>query len=210
MFDFATNQWTWLSGLNPSNKAANLGVYGVQGVPAPANRPGHRANFGMAIDTVGQYIWVFGGSGYGETDFDSMNDLWRFDLRSGLWTWISGANTVAESNTEKVPGARYSHGFDVDSNKQKIYVFAGTGYDVDGVSDKLNDLWVYDITGNSWTLLSGSLSILGKANYGVKGVFSEPNTPGARTDHAAALCDDLFCVFGGSGLDNSTRSGKLL
>src|SRR5438046_1581589 len=57
-FDPATNEWTWIKG---SNNPLQAGVYGIQGIPAPANTPGGRA-WGVCtfVDTSG-YLWLYGG-----------------------------------------------------------------------------------------------------------------------------------------------------
>ena len=38
-YDPSTNQWTWING---DSTIYTAGVYGIKGVAAPANKPGHR------------------------------------------------------------------------------------------------------------------------------------------------------------------------
>ena len=91
-FDPATSMWTWVNGIPNINV---IGIYGVQGVPAPSNRPGSRG-WGCAswTDQVGD-LWMFGGWG---TDINGqtgpLSDLWRYHIATNEWTWMSGAQTV--------------------------------------------------------------------------------------------------------------------
>jgi hypothetical protein len=48
---------------------------------------------------------LFGGEGHDSTDnTGGLNDLWRYNLSTGLWTWMSGSDTLgaarAIGNTE--------------------------------------------------------------------------------------------------------------
>lgn len=71
----ASNEWTWLKG---NNSAAELGVYGIQGVPAAINRPGSRS-FGASWTDNANNLWLFGGVGNSSSIFDygDLNDLWK-------------------------------------------------------------------------------------------------------------------------------------
>jgi hypothetical protein len=51
--------WTWMKGTNIINQ---LGTYGAQGAPDPANTPGARENATAWTDGAGG-LWVFGGKG---------------------------------------------------------------------------------------------------------------------------------------------------
>ena len=68
-------------------------------------------------------------------------------------------------------------------------------------SSSLNDLWRYRVNDSTWTWMSGSDSSDQSGIYGVKGVSSPSNVPGAR-DGATGWYDSLreeFWLFGGSG-----------
>jgi len=66
--------WTWMGGTSSPN---SLSVYGTQGTPDPANRPG--ARYGGATWTFGTEFFYFGGYGYGQSNFlGRFNDLWRY------------------------------------------------------------------------------------------------------------------------------------
>jgi len=61
------NTWTWVSGSNtiPANGVIS-GVYGTQGIPAPANVPGARYGAVSWADKNGN-LWLFGGDGFDST-----------------------------------------------------------------------------------------------------------------------------------------------
>lgn len=52
-----TNVWTWVSGDSTKNNAP---IYGTQGVPAAANKPGDRDAQAKWMDAAGN-LWIFGG-----------------------------------------------------------------------------------------------------------------------------------------------------
>ena len=87
----APNIWTWVSGNYSLN---NLGNYGKKGVAAAINVPGARHQSADWIDSNGN-LWLFGGYGNdNETGPGRLNDLWKFNIKSGLWTWVSGNYSI--------------------------------------------------------------------------------------------------------------------
>src|SRR4030095_7707312 len=65
-----SSDWTFVSG---SLNTGELGVYGIQGVPDPANRPGSKDGAPSWRDTSG-HLWLFGCYGI----YGIRNDLWKF------------------------------------------------------------------------------------------------------------------------------------
>jgi hypothetical protein len=102
-FDPVTGEWTWMHG---SAFTAQPGVYGVQGIPSPANHPGGRQAATTWVDNDG-FLWLFGGYGYAATGFQSgLNDLWKYDIASNEWTWVDGSNAgnqIGVYGTQGVP-----------------------------------------------------------------------------------------------------------
>lgn len=92
-YDPTTNIWTWMSGSKFRNPTAN---YGTKGVASADNQPPGRYGHSMWIDDSGN-VWLYGGWGVTE-DFGNnsnnqageFNDLWKFDIKTNLWTWIGG------------------------------------------------------------------------------------------------------------------------
>ncbi len=101
-FDPATTNWTWIKG---TNVVGQIGTYGMQGVPAPGNKPGKRQ---YAVSWTGNTgaLWLFGGYGYGAAASDGyLNDLWKFDTFGGISldtqalgfsATVQGANPAAQ------------------------------------------------------------------------------------------------------------------
>ena len=89
----AHGEWTWMSGADTDGQAP---VYGTQGTPSAANVPGARGAGISWADSSGN-LWLFGGYGYHKNNdvdyYGSLNDLWRFDIATHEWTWMSGADT---------------------------------------------------------------------------------------------------------------------
>ena len=175
-----TNMWTWVGGSNRliyitySLGYGQLGVYGTLGTPASTNIPGGRRDAATWIDTNGD-LWLYGGEGNDSIGFDGqLNDLWKYSISKGQWTWISGSpaltgcsGTVGSCGTGGVygtlgtpastnaPGGRSQAAAWTDSNGV-FWMFGGHGYDSQPTLSYLNDLWKYDPKTNLWTWVSGS------------------------------------------------------
>ncbi|MBI2448145.1 hypothetical protein HYV44_01095, partial [Candidatus Microgenomates bacterium] len=100
----------------------------------PTARNGHSAVW----NTGNNLMYVFGGSADGTS---YRNDLWTFDP-TGSGTWAEIADTGP-------PTARDGHIGVWDSLNNDMIVFSG----YDGTS-YFNEIWNYDIAGNTWTQLS--------------------------------------------------------
>src|ERR1035437_8990633 len=142
--------WTWVSG---SNAYRQFGTYGTKGLAAPGNVPGARSGSVSWTDTSGN-LWLFGGYGYVAGTDDYLNELWKFDVTSGEWTWVSGSNAYRQFGTYgtkglaapgNVPGARSGSVSWTDTNGN-LWLFGGYGSVAgrDGLpptDDYSNELW---------------------------------------------------------------------
>ncbi len=225
-YDPATNNWTWMSGEKTINPSGN---YGTKGVAASTNQPrarGYDWAGGAAagwMDTAGNF-WVFGGRGYNKanTAQGHLNDLWKYDLAAGMWTWVGGSDesnqtgnygTKGTAATTNQPGSRYAPTYWTD-NTGKFWLFGGYGYDKNGGTIvSLNDLWRYDPATGLWTWMHGS--DVGNANgiYGVRGVANPANTPGGRRsmgtgEHWVDVNGRLW-LYGGEGYARTGTAGQL-
>jgi len=137
-FNTATSQWAWVSG-DPTA----VTIYSSAGAAWAQSTnyyPGGRNNSSMWYDKHG-YIWVFGG--YGDPISGGpgyMNDLWRYNIATKQWAFISGTynafNKASVFATQgyilqtNVLGARNAPIAWYDGTY--AYVFGANGYDVVG------------------------------------------------------------------------------
>jgi len=194
-----TNEWTWVKG------NALLGqqpVYGLKGVPDPANSPGERS-FGIPtwVDTTGN-LWLFGGNNYD-------NDLWRYDISTNEWTWISGDTIVGAAgihgiqgvpSVSNIPGARTETCSSWTDSLNNLWLFGGLGYDDTLGFGFLNDLWKYNIATNEWTWMKGSVYHGASVNYGTRKISNTTNDPGGRFTYTKWKdMQENFWIMGGQG-----------
>jgi N-acetylneuraminic acid mutarotase len=215
----STGLWTWVGGSNGSGSLA--GVYGTLGTASPSNAPGARYWATSWADSKGN-LWLFGGVGRASgTGNGHLNDLWRFNISSGEWTWMAGSDTAeaagvygtmgtaAPTNT---PGARYWTANWADSS-DSLWFFGGScGLNCpNGTGGYFSDLWKYSTASGQWTWVSGPQTLNAFASYGTKGVAAATNIPGARQSplswHAAG--SGPLWMFGGYGYV-STQNGQYL
>ncbi len=93
-FDPVTGYWTWMKG---ANTVVTAGTHGTLGVPAPENTPGSR-QFAVSWTDASGALWLYGGQGRdGGGTFGDLNDLWKYDVDTGNWTWMQGASNGEQS-----------------------------------------------------------------------------------------------------------------
>jgi hypothetical protein len=203
-------QWTWMGG---STTAGAKGVYGTQGTAAASNIPGGRQNAVSWVDSAGN-LWLFGGTGLDSngTVADYLNDLWRYDTSTGLWTWFSGSNvrdaigvygTEGTAAAGNAPGAR-ANAVSWKDSSGNLWLFGGGGFDGSGNIGFLSDLWQYNPVTGYWTWIIGSSIIDTQGNYGTLGTPAATNIPGGR-EEASAWTDSAgnFWLFGGLVFDGN-------
>lgn len=218
-FSPATLQWTeYDTGHSTALNAP--GIYGTLGVAAAANVPGARKSALTWIDGGGN-LWLFGGQGYDAAgNVGPLNDLWKFDTTSSLWTWEGGSTNVGAAGTygtagvaasSNAPGARYA-GASWRDTAGNFWMLGATGYDSNGKLGTLNDLWTYSTTTGQWTWINGSSTVEPPASYGLLGITTPANTPGgyASTNVASVDAAGHLLLMGGTGLPDSSITGGLL
>jgi len=215
MYTPVTNMWTWING---DNTLAQYGIYGTQGVTVAGNKPGARNGAVIWKDNTG-LIWLFGGTGLAASGSSGrLNDLWKYDPATNMWTWIKGDNAVNQGGiygalgtgaaTNK-PGGRVLSCSWIDSGGN-MWLFGGNGYDAANNQGELGDLWEYNVGTNQWTWIKGSNTRNPVAVYGTQGVSSSTNLPGARNGGVAWVdSQDNLWLMGGSGFDGNTTLGNL-
>lgn len=213
------NQWTWMMG---TNTWAGPAVYGLQGVPSSANTPGARG-VGVCswVDKNGVF-WLYGGQVNGPSPY-LKDDLWKYDPNPGSvtfnqWTWVKGSTGTAQYNAQygtkgfsspaNTPGARFETSATWTDTLGNLWLFGGV---IDGPFYRANDLWKYDPAINEWTWMNGNSTYSEPGVYGVKGIASPANTPGARmcfTTWTDKKTNTLW-MFGGEGFDKDSTLGNL-
>jgi N-acetylneuraminic acid mutarotase len=200
--------FSWRKGSNLTNQP---GVYGTQGIPAPSNNPGAREAAATWKDSAGNF-WLFGGHGLGAgSSYGLLNDLWRFNPVTNLWTFVKG-DSIAGFNYNGIygtkgiasalnkPPAKQMSGSWVDANGN-FWLFGGDGVDSTGIVSSTNDLWRYNPLSNEWTWMSGSKIVNQPGTFGTLSVPAVANTPGARQNAACwtAATGNLW-LFGGNAI----------
>jgi hypothetical protein len=186
-FNRLTNQWTWISGNNSSNSVS--AIYGTKGVASSLNRPGGRSTRAYWIDMNGEF-WMFGGIGHGQlNDFGFLNDLWKLNPQTKMWTWMGGTSfvddagnygTMGVTNSTNLPRARMP-GCIWNDQAGNIYLFSGSG-NSGSTSGTMNDLWKYNMITGQWTWLKGSNTFHPEGYWGALGISNASNIPNGRTD----------------------------
>lgn len=196
VFDPTLVQWKYIAG---STTVGSLGHYGS--ASDVANIPSARSG-SVSWKTDNAVVYLFGGDGIGNTGTPGkLNDLWRYNIGTNQWSWLSGTNivnTVGTYTGSPVPGARKNASAWVLSDGQ-FGLFGGEGYNAtsDGM---LNDVWKFNPTLNTWSWFGGSSSINSAGVYGTIGTPSTSNIPGARRG-AATTIDSIgnLWMIGGYG-----------
>jgi len=119
----------------------------------------------------------------------------------GIWTWVSGSSTPSTAAgvygvqgvpaTSNTPPQCYSP-FCWTDNEGMFWLYGGNA--------SYADMWRYDPCTLEWTWIKGNGNINVVPHYGVQGIPSPLNTPGARRFTGASWVDqegDLW-LYGGS------------
>lgn len=209
----STNQWTWMSGATSTNQH---GQYGTLSVPSTTNVPGARY-FGTVWQDYSSNLYLFGGFGFANQSIPGaghLNDLWKFDVSAGTWTWLNGPDqinstgnygTLGIPSATNIPGARFSNTSWSDASGN-LWLFGGEGWEANAAngSGELNDLFRYNIANNTWTWMHGTNMLDQNGVYGTQGVPAPANVPGGRMYNTWwKTPDGRFWLYGGEGFDGS-------
>jgi N-acetylneuraminic acid mutarotase len=213
-YNYPSGQWTWVKG---SNSIDQNGIYGTMGSPAPTNNPGGRQASYSWLDQSGN-LWLFGGSGMPATGISSgdLNDMWRYNIPMGEWTWVKGTTLTNQTGTysptpalSNNPGGRSSGVTWVDA-AGSLWLFGGFGTPASSGTGAMNDLWMYDITVNTWRWVRGSNALAQNGTYGLQGIMAPSNIPGARMSLNSWIdASSNIWLFGGNGYPASGPDGEL-
>jgi N-acetylneuraminic acid mutarotase len=199
-FDPVTNNWTWMKGSSSPNTP---GSYGTIGVAAQSNNPGARMDAASWVDNNGNF-WLFGGDGLDAFGGDGrLNDLWKFDVNTKTWIWMSGSNFISAPGnygvqgvpaSSNMPPARSGMAYWAD-NVGNLWFYGGYDWDYKPMAD----LWRYTIATNTWTWMKGSAATNQPPSYGQFGTAAATNTPGGRIYSNSWIdAGNNLYLFGGS------------
>lgn len=223
-FNTVSGVWTlvkshWGDPSFPLTQQNDPGTFGTINIATTTNFPsGRREANGHHIIQDGE-LFLFGGQGLDSISTDGMlNDLWKYNIASGIWTWVKGPNLVDGGGTygtqlvadsANIPGARRGAAMWKDSTNT-IYLFGGFGFPDAGGSGYLADTWSLNPTTLDWTHLHGPTTTNATGTYGSIDVLTDDNRPGSRNLSAFWTDNnDRLWLYGGFGKDTTNSSDRL-
>ena len=216
-----SNEWAWIGGSSTIGSTfGQPGVYGGLGIPDKANVPGGRDGAASWTAKDGT-LWLFGGNGFDASGTSGLlNDLWKYDPSTALWTWMGGSNTVDQpgtypqtvgtSSNTAFPGARERATSWTDSSGN-FWLFGGGVLEAGNMEGAMNDLWEYNPSSGQWTWMSGSSTTNQAGIYpAAPGTTANGVGPGARSSATGWVDQNgKLWLFGGSGFDSAGNPGDL-
>lgn len=116
-----------------------------------------------------------------------------FPYTFAQWTYLAG-NQSLDSNPDylsQYPGGIHEHTMAV--RNFNLYIFGGSGHSGGSTSmGALNNLWKFDISGNTWELVSGSMNLTTSPDYITP-------YPGGLHQHSMCIYNGNIYIFGGRG-----------
>jgi PKD repeat protein len=145
-YDIAINEWTWISGSSSLNQQ---GFYGSQCTSSTITSPGGRGETRACWKDECNNFWLFGGR---DLNFNLYNDLWRYNLNTNQWYWMSGSSGVNQASvfgTQQVPSPLNVPAARMGAvswkNNNGLWLFGGLDYG----GSEWNDLWKFSVEDTS-------------------------------------------------------------
>ncbi|MCU0434861.1 MAG: gliding motility-associated C-terminal domain-containing protein [Bacteroidia bacterium] len=198
--------WTWVKGQSTTNSSGNFGTLGV---PSPTNAPPALYAAAAWTDLQGNF-WMYGGC----NNFGGYTaSMWRYEPATGNWTCMTSALSAngsygvqgVPSPTNHPPGRGFGMIAWTDLSGD-LWMFGGSGLDVNFADGRNADLWRYNIATNTWTWMKGPNITTFGGNFGVIGVPSPSNEPPSRDECRAGWVDnngDLWLFGGFNNIQNN-------
>jgi len=188
-----TNQWAWMGRFAATN-------HGTLGTGDTTTMPGGRGEANSAWTDSQGNLWLFGGTDPYEYAY---NDVWEYNVSTGIWTWMSGSPDTRDNGVYGTPGvpsvSNYPSGRCTNlfwkDNTGNFWLGGGRAYP-DNYMDQ--DIWKFDPQTLDWTWVKGpdgddSITI------GTTCEADTLNEGGPRYENRAdwKICDDLVITFAG-------------
>jgi hypothetical protein len=134
----------------------------------------------------------------------TMSDVWKYDIRNRMWTWIGGHNTTSTLTTYGTFGVesplnrlgfRHSSQYFFHSPSSSLVVIGGQSPSI------LGDIWRFNFTSEQWTWVDGSIAWNFWSKPGTKNVEAASNVMGSRYGGFAFVDPEnmKIYVYGGYG-----------
>jgi len=187
-YQIPTNTWTWMKGdsLGTTN-------YGTMGVEDSTVEPPSGYNYAHWKDTAGNF-WLY------PPDNSQGNAMFRYRPATNNWTWMSGYAPVTSSYHYGIKCVTDPANYPRPRTENRGYATVNGDFWMFGGSN-YNDLWMYKVTTNQWTWVSGDSILNPPGNWGTIGVSAPTNIPSGRLGNLA-WADEHNCriyFWGGAG-----------
>lgn len=184
-YDPVLNQWFWIKGPKQANQPA---IY--QSTDPSLIQP---ADKGGAVSwSVGNTLWLFSGA--------NQNDVWKYDITTGNWQWVNGqssSNVLPDYfSSNPFPGGK-SNAVGWKDSEDNVWIYGGSNP---------VDMWRYNMTSNTWTLIYKSELAETPPHYKIKGYSGIDIYPGSRAVSEAWVdAQNNFWMYGGRSPKSEKR-----
>ncbi len=179
-----TDEWTYFGG---DGANAPNGVFNIMTVQSPTTWPGGKLHGSPSWVDLNNDLWIYG------TESAWTNDLWKYNILSGEWTWMHGSGGIVTAptyGTQGTPSLANTPGGFIEENTDPWVDALGNLWFFtfeDGI------MWKFDTALNQWVWINGTPN--GAAVYGTIGTAAAANAPGD------AINDWTWCTWEDSNGD---------
>ncbi|MBL7790119.1 MAG: gliding motility-associated C-terminal domain-containing protein [Chitinophagales bacterium] len=167
--------------------------YGTKGIARSANWPKfmHQATTWK----IGNQVFIFGGS--------VGNELWEYNMKTGLWTWHGGGINTNHYHSYGTKGISSSANWPPIKFSLVSHWVKGSRCYLHGYGHDFyqNDLWEFNVASKKWTWILGDTIAMSEGSYSNKHCVDSPIFyPAPRIYHSSVMnnnCNSLFWFYGG-------------
>ncbi len=211
-YDPAIDQWAWMGTFDYTR-------HGIKGSGTSNTSPGGRIHANVSwTDSTGN-LWIYGGLYFDPNIWywKQMGDIWKYDITSGIWNWMSGDSTanpqgvygpVGVPSTNNSPLARNTQFYWKDDS-YNLWLAGGENY----ISSQFyNDVWKFNSKTLEWTLIQGTATPDTTNITTGDCIHDINNRQGGRYQNRATwnICNNVILNYGGfKTLDGFTNINDL-